>query len=244
MGSWIEANQLFLDDGLFDPLEHDARFEAVDRQSAELNRLVPQIKTAQRQARRTALTIDEYAALSDLRRQSLLDAKWDYLRTLVGFACSSPGDLRTLDDQGEIVGVTLPASDLEAFVGHDSGQMSRCEREIFSKILVTQGGASVAQLVDWGITYRSEHNLRVTLQKLLAKMQAFGVETGRAFASLGQALGQALQQPLSSGSGSDSDSRSGGNSSSYRESGSNGVFHDSPALNQARGINASGIWPD
>jgi hypothetical protein len=209
---------------------------ATDARAAQLRQLVPQMVTAQGRARRTALTAQEYAALSEVRRRSLLDAKWDYLRTLVGYACSDPGNLRTLNDEGRVPGVTLNLNDLQAYVDGDQ-HLSRCEAEIFGKILTSDGAASIQSLVDWGVTYRSQHGVHVAVSKLLDKMKAFGVEVGRAFDSLGKGVGSLSLSSPGSDSSTDSNSTSDGSSSRVSPS-------DSSALRQLRGINASGIWPN
>ena len=64
--------------------------EAVDARSAQLQNLVPQMVAARRIAHRTSLTLEEYAALSVVRRHQLLVAQLDYLSTVVGYACSVP----------------------------------------------------------------------------------------------------------------------------------------------------------
>jgi hypothetical protein len=203
--------------------------EAVDARSAQLQHLVPQMILAHRQARRTALTLEEQAALTAVRRQSLLDAEWDYLRTLVGYACSEPGDLGTLNDQGRVAGVTLEEMSLRAYVASDRPPMSGCETQIFSKILASDGATSIRSLVGWGVTYRSEHSFHVALKRLLDKMREYGAEVGRAASST---------NTLPSG-GEDSSS-SGPSSAPSRSSTSPS---DWSSLNQVRGIAASGTWP-
>jgi hypothetical protein len=209
---------------------------AADERAAQLRQLVPRMAAAQGQARRTALTAQEYATLSEVRRRSLLEAKWDYLRTLVGYACSDPKNLRTLNDEGRVPGVTLALSDLQAYVDGDR-HLSRCEAEIFGRILASDGAASIQSLVDWGVTYRSQHGLHVALPKLLGAMKSFGAEVGRAFNSLGKGVGGPSSPDSSSDSSSSSGPTSNDSSSRVRPS-------DSSALRQLRGINASGIWPN
>jgi hypothetical protein len=205
--------------------------KAVDARSAQLHQLVPKMAAAQRQIKRTSLTAEEYASLSELRRQRLRQAKWDYMVTLVGYACSEPGNLRSVNDAGNVAGVTLDKTEMQTLFDADRKNLSGCQREIFDKILATEGGVSIDKLIDLGIAYRSQHGFHVTLTKMFDKMKAFGAEVTRAFASLGT---------TSSGSRSGSS----GNSSSRSESNSRSSYGDSSTLRQLRGIAASGIWPN
>lgn len=208
--------------------------EAVDTRSAQLRNLVPQMVAARRVAHRTSLTLEEYAALSDARRQELLYAQLDYLRTLVGYTCSDPGDLGTLNDQGRVAGVSLAQKDLQAYVDGASAHMSGCEKQIYANIFANVGAASIQSLVGWGVTYRSEHNVRVDVKHFLDKIAEYCAEVVGAFASLADALelpsdGDSSPPSSNTSSGSDHSASSPNNWST---------------LNDLRGISASGgIWP-
>ena len=138
-------------------LQQARTMNAAEAQAGQFEQLVPQVAAAQTQARqqgvRRLLTAEEFTRLTEVRRQQLLDAYWDYLRTLVGYACSDPGDLRTLNESGRVPGVTLSLETLTGYVSANRGRMSRCESEIFDNLLAANGAAPVASLTSWGQTY-------------------------------------------------------------------------------------------
>jgi hypothetical protein len=208
--------------------------QAVDARSAQLQNLVPQMVAARRVAHRTSLTLEEYAALSEVRRQQLLYAQLDYLRTLVGYACSDPGDLGTLNDEGRVAGVSLAHKDLRAYVDGASAHMSRCEKQIYANIFESVGAASIQSLAAWGITYRSEHNVIVDVKHFLDKIAKYCAEVVGAFASLGDAF-ELPSDGYNSSSSSNTSSVSDHSASSP---------NNWSTLNDLRGISASGgIWP-
>jgi hypothetical protein len=202
--------------------------EAVDAQFARLQKLVPQMVTARRIAHRTQLTLEEYAALSEVRRQQLRIAQWDYLRTVVGYACSDPGNLGTLNDQGQVAGVTLDLKDLQSYVVDASAHMSGCERVLFANIVASSGPVPIQSLVSWGIKYRSEHNIVVDVKHFLAKMADYCA-----------VVVDALQLPPA---GDDDSSSSNNNTGSYHSASPRTDWSSYASL---RGVEASGgAWPD
>jgi len=213
--------------------------EAVDARSAQLQKLVPQMVAARRIAHRTQLTLEEYAALTEVRKQQLRVAQWDYMRTLVGYACSDPGNLGSLNDQGQVAGVTLDLKDLSAYVDGASAGISGCERQLLANIIASSAPVSIQSLVSWGIKYRSEHNIIVDVKHFLAKIADYCAVVVDTFISIADSLADALQLPSAADDSSSSpNSNSGSNHSASAPT-------DWSSFASLRGVQASGgSWPD
>jgi hypothetical protein len=213
--------------------------DAVDARSAQLQKLVPQMVAARRIAHRTQLTLEEYETLTEVRKQQLRIAQWDYLRTLVGYACSDPGNLSTLNDQGQVAGVTLDLKDLSAYFDGTSARISGCERQLLANIIASPGPVSIQSLVSWGIKYRSEHNIIIDVKHFLAKIADYCAVVVDTFISIADSVADALQLPSAA---DDSSSSSSDNTGSNH---STSAPTDWSSFASLRGVEASGgSWPD
>jgi hypothetical protein len=196
------------------------------------------VAAAQASAVRTSLTAEEFEALKPVMRFNLLEAQWDYQRTLIGYTCSDPKNLRTLNANHRVPGVTLPRAEFLSRLERDRDRLSKCEQSVFDHVVAADGPAPVADLIDWGVEYHSQHNLAVTLARFFDKAKSMGTAIKDALASL-------VPDPSSStasSEGSGDQRSSSGSSSSGSSNRSSNIDVHSEALEQLKGIAASGHW--
>jgi hypothetical protein len=212
--------------------------QGIETRSAQLSQLVPQIVTAQKQARRTELTAEEAAMAQEYAKDEINRVKADYVTTVVDCACSDPNTLEQLDGDGHVPGTTIELVYLKAYYLNERKHLSGCEIGLFEKIIHESPNlVSIPSMTEWARNYRWQHSLAHHVSNTIRKF-------GDSAKHLQEAISDALASSGSNGSSGSSSSSSGGSSSSNSSSGGSGssVHFSSSAYNQASGINATGHW--